>query len=39
MHPGPVNEGIEISYGLQNSEKSLINDQVEKWSVGKMCQF
>ena len=29
MHPGPVNEGIEISYGLQNSEKSLINDQVK----------
>ena len=22
-------EGIEISYGLQNSEKSLINDQVK----------
>ena len=29
MHPGPVNEGIEISHGLQNSEKSLINDQVK----------
>ena len=29
MHPGPVNEGIEISYGLQNSEKSLINEQVK----------
>mgnify|MGYP001215309211 CR=1 FL=1 len=29
MHPGPVNEGIEISHGLQKSEKSLINDQVK----------
>jgi len=29
MHPGPVNEGVEISNGLQNSEKSLISDQVK----------
>ena len=29
MHPGPVNEGVEISIGLQNSEKSLISDQVK----------
>ena len=29
MHPGPVNEGVEISTGLQNSKKSLISDQVK----------
>ena len=29
MHPGPVNEGVEISNGLQNSVKSLIDDQVK----------
>jgi aspartate carbamoyltransferase catalytic subunit len=29
MHPGPVNEGVEISNGLQNSKKSLIGDQVK----------
>ena len=23
MHPGPVNEGVEISNGLQNSKKSI----------------
>ena len=29
MHPGPVNEGVEISKGLQNNSKSLINNQVK----------
>ena len=28
MHPGPVNEGIEIDRGLQDSSKSLILEQV-----------
>ena len=29
MHPGPVNEGIEISKGLQDSKRSLIHEQVK----------
>ena len=29
MHPGPVNEGIEIDRGLQDSSKSLILEQVK----------
>tara|TARA_B110000438_G_scaffold259824_1_gene269495 strand:+ start:1462 stop:2391 length:930 start_codon:yes stop_codon:yes gene_type:complete len=29
MHPGPVNEEIEISHKLVHSDKSLINNQVE----------
>ncbi len=29
MHPGPVNEGIEITTELVNSDKSLINEQVK----------
>jgi len=29
MHPGPVNEEIEISHELVHSDKSLINLQVE----------
>jgi len=29
MHPGPVNEGIEIAKGLQDSGKSLILEQVK----------
>ena len=29
MHPGPVNEGIEIDIGLQDSSKSLILEQVK----------
>ena len=38
MHPGPVNEGIEIDRGLQDSSKSLILEQVKngtwiRWAV------
>ena len=29
MHPGPVNEGVEIDRGLQDSSKSLILEQVK----------
>ena len=29
MHPGPVNEGVEISSGLVHGDKSQINLQVE----------
>ena len=28
MHPGPMNEGIEVSSGLAHGERSLIEDQV-----------
>ena len=29
MHPGPVNDEIEISHKLVHSDKSLINNQVK----------
>ena len=29
MHPGPVNEEVELSHELVHSEKSLISKQVE----------
>lgn len=28
MHPGPVNRGVEVEYGLVESERSLIEEQV-----------
>ena len=28
MHPGPMNEGVEVSTGLAHGERSLIEEQV-----------
>ena len=36
MHPGPVNEGIEINANLINSPQSLIQKQVEN---GVFCRM
>ncbi|MBI3743003.1 MAG: aspartate carbamoyltransferase catalytic subunit [Chloroflexi bacterium] len=37
MHPGPMNEGIEISHGLANSAKSMIHDQVRNGVAVRMA--
>jgi aspartate carbamoyltransferase catalytic subunit len=37
MHPGPINEGIEISREVANSEFSKIEEQVANGVVVRMA--
>ena len=37
MHPGPVNEGIEIASELLNDKNSLIDKQVENGVAVRMA--
>ena len=37
MHPGPMNEGIEVSSELAHSERSVITDQVENGVAMRMA--
>ena len=37
MHPGPVNRGVELSSSVVDSEKSLINEQVQNGVAVRMA--
>jgi len=37
MHPGPVNRGVELSSGVIDSERSLINEQVQNGVAVRMA--
>ena len=37
MHPGPMNEGIEVSYSLAHSERSLVETQVRNGIAVRMA--
>jgi aspartate carbamoyltransferase catalytic subunit len=37
MHPGPVNEGVEISQGLVYGDRSLIHQQVTNGVAVRMA--